>query len=196
VALAWGLEVRSDNRAPQTASMFMRTTRARGLPWQRNTGSWAAAGWYAAVILGAGVALVTSIPLAARISLARAADGFRPATLTVERVASPRRGMAGRYVAYGRLADGSEARVALDGLGRRPPTSLAALEQQAGTRPARLPVMVNDRFTGTWMDRQRVQWPEAALRDRALGDVARLLAMAACSLAVAVFAWRRLRRLA
>lgn len=175
--------------------MGMRTRRARGLPWQRNTGSWAAAGWYAAAILGAGIAFVTIIPLAARITLALAADGFVPATLTVERVASPRRGGAGRYFAYGRLADGSGARVALDGLVTRPPPSLAALEQQGGAQPARLPVMVNDELTGTWMHRQRVQRPDPALRDRALGDVAKLVAMAVCSLAVSVFAWRRLRRL-
>jgi hypothetical protein len=175
--------------------MGMRTRRARGLPWQRNTGSWAAAGWYAAAILGAGIAFVTIIPLAARITLALAADGFVPATLTVERVASPRRGGAGRYFAYGRLADGSEARVALDGFVARPPTSLAALEQQGGAPPARLPVMVNDELAGTWMHRQRVQRPDPALRDRALGDVAKLVAMAVCSLAVSVFAWRRLRRL-
>jgi hypothetical protein len=105
------------------------------------------------------------------------------------------RGGAGRYFAYGRLADGSEARVALDGLVARPPTSLAALEQQVGAQPARLPVMVNDELAGTWMHRQRVQRPDPALRDRALGDVAKLLAIAACSLALSVFAWRRLRRL-
>jgi hypothetical protein len=178
--------------------MVMRTRRARGLPWQRNSGSWAAVGWYAAAILGAGIAFVTLIPLAARISLARAADGFVPATLTVERVASPRRGGAGRYFAHGRLPDGSEARVALEGFAARAQTSmaaLAALEQQAGAQPARLPVMVNDALTGTWMHQQRVQRPEPALRDRALGDVAKLLALAVCSLAVSVFAWRRLRRL-
>jgi hypothetical protein len=175
--------------------MVMSARRGRGLPWQRNTGNWAPAGWYAAAILGAGIALVTSVPLAARITLARASDGFVQATLTVERVASPRRGGAGRYFAYRRLADGSEARVALDGLVARPPTSLAALEQQVGAQPARLPVMVNDELAGTWMHRQRVQRPDPALRDRALGDVAKLLAIAACSLALSVFAWRRLRRL-
>jgi hypothetical protein len=188
------LEVRSDDRALQAASMVMRTRRTCGLPWQRNTGSWAAVGWYAAAILGAGIAFVTVIPLAARIALARAADGFVPATLTVERVASPRRGGAGRTFVYGRLADGSEARVALDGFVARPAGSLAALEQRVGAKPARLQVMVNDALTGTWIHRQRVQRPDPALRERALGDVAKLLAMGACALAVSVFAWRRLRR--
>jgi hypothetical protein len=55
--------------------------------------------------------------------------------------------------------------------------------------------MVNDELAGTWMHRQRVQRPDPALRDRALGDVAKLLAIAACSLALSVLAWRRLRRL-
>jgi hypothetical protein len=188
-------EVRPDDRAPQAASMGMRTRRGRGLPWQRNTGSWATAGWYAAAILGAAFAFVTIIPLAARITLARAADGFVPTTLTVERVASPRRGGGGRFLACGRLPDGSEARVALDGLVARPPASLAALEQRLGARPARVPVMVNDKLTGTWMHRQRVQRPDPALRERALRDVAKLVAMGACSLALSVFAWRRVRRL-
>ena len=75
----------------------MSARRGRGLPWQRNTGNWATAGWYAAAILGAGIALVTSVPLAARIALARAADGFVPGTLTVERVVWPRRGDEALY---------------------------------------------------------------------------------------------------
>lgn len=164
----------------------MSARRGRGLPWQRNTGNWATAGWYAAAILGAGIALVTSVPLAARIALARAADGFVPGTLTVERVVWPRRGGAGRYAAHGRLADGSEGRVTLDGT--------AALDGPTA-RPARLPVMVNDELTGTWLHRQRVQPLDATLRGRMLRDAAKLLAIAACSLALSVLAWRRLRRL-
>lgn len=172
----------------------MRTTRARALPWQRNTGSWPAAGWYAAAVLGAGIGLVATIPLAGRIALARAADGFVPATLTVERVATPRRGGVGRTFAYGRLPDGSEGRVALSGLAARPLGSLAELEQQVGARPARLPVMVNDELTRTWLHRQRVQPPDPALRERALGDAGKLLAIVAGALAGSVVAWRRLRR--
>jgi hypothetical protein len=57
--------------------MVMSARRGRGLPWQRNTGNWATAGWYAAAILGAGIALVTSVPLAARIALALSVLAWR-----------------------------------------------------------------------------------------------------------------------
>lgn len=170
----------------------MTVTRRRGPAWPRDVGGWPAAGWYAAALAGAGIAFVCSVPLAGRIALVQAADGFVPSTLTVERVASPRRS-GGRWFAYGHLPDGSEARVALGGPAA--PRPLPEREHGAGSLPARLPVMLNDAWTGTWLHRQRVQAPDPALRDRARRDVAKLLAIVAGSLAVSVLAWRRLRRL-
>jgi hypothetical protein len=179
--------------------------------------------------MGAGIAFVCSLPLAGRIALAHAADGFVPSTLTVERVASPRQSGAKRWFAYGRLPDGSEARVPLGVPGMPPMQALpepqpplqpqsqsqsqsqsqpqpqperepqlqrqANARHQADARPARLPVMVNHALTGTWLHQQRVQVPDPALRERALFDVAKLLAIIAASLAVAALGWRRVRRL-
>lgn len=199
----------------------MTVTCRRGPAWTQRKGGWPAAGWYAAALMGAGIAFVCSLPLAGRIALAHAADGFVPSTLTVERVASPRQTGARRWFAYGRLPDGSEARVPLGVPGMPPMQALpepqpqpvpqleaqsqpqpepqlqrqAHAQRQAGARPARLPVMVNDSLTGTWLHQQRVQVPDPALRERALFDVAKLLAIIAASLAVAVVGWRRLRRL-
>lgn len=171
----------------------MTLTRRRGPAWPRQAGGWPAAGWYAAALAGAGIAFVCSVPLAARVALLQAADGFVPSTLVVERVAPPRRGGGGRWWAHGRLPDGSEARVALGGPAA--PRPLSELAQHADVQPARLPVMVNDALAGTWLHRQRVQAVHPALRERAWRDVAQLLAMVAGSLAVSVLAWRRLRRL-
>ena len=172
----------------------MTVTRRRGPAWPRQPGGWPAAGWYAAALTGAGIAFVCSIPLAARLALLQAADGFVPSTLVVERVASPRRGGGGRWLAYGRLPDGSEARVALGG-GPAAARSVAAPQPEPGTAHRRLPVLVNAALSGTWLHRQRVQPPAPALRDRLLREVVQLLATVAGALAVSVLGWRRLRRL-
>lgn len=174
----------------------MTATRRQGPAWPRKAGGWPVGGWYVAALCGTGVAFVCSVPLAGRIALAQAADGFVPSTLTVERVASPRRG-SGRWFAHGRLPDGSEARLALGGATtpalRALPEPVPGLD--AADRRARLPVMVNPALTGTWLHRQRVQPPDPALRDRALRDVAKLLAIMVGSLSLSVLAWRRLRQL-
>jgi len=164
-------------------------------------GSWGAALWYAVAFFAAGIAFTSTVPLAARVMLARAAEGFVPGTLAVERVVFPRRTAGGRGFAYGRLADGSEARLVVEA-GARPPippgaadTGGAERPPGAVTPPMELQVLVNPRLAGTWLHRQRVQWPEADLRGRAMRQAGQLLAAMGCSLVLAVLAWRRLRRL-
>jgi hypothetical protein len=158
---------------------------------RRHQGSWAAAGWYAAALLGFGIAFVCTVPLAAKWTLARSAAGFEPRSLLVERVAFSRRS-GGRAVAVGRLSDGSEARLMLDRDAR--PTRAGP----DGWRPVvragmELPVLANPALAGGWLHRQRVLWPEQDLRGRLLWQCGQLLAIMAGSLAVSLLAWRRLR---
>lgn len=155
-------------------------------------------GWFVLAFFAAGLCLLCLIPLSARLSLLRQADGFVPSTLTVEHFSAARQREGGRIFAHGVLPDGRPARVQVlrDALPQRADGSRErphALDTDPATPAVELAVRVNPALDGGWLHRDQVllgaiDWPARWRR-----QVLQLLALMVGGAAVAVWAGRRFR---